>query len=37
MKTQKETLEPLEGKLPQRVMNLVVEWAEQHRDELLEN
>ena len=32
-----DTLEPLEGKLPTRVMSLVVEWARRHRAELMEN
>lgn len=27
----------IEGKLPPRVVSLVLEWAFQHRDELLEN
>jgi len=27
----------MEGKLPPRVISLVLEWAFQHRDELLEN
>lgn len=27
----------LEGKLPPKVMSLVVEWAQEHQDELLEN
>ena len=27
----------LEGKLPQRVISLVLEWAFEHRDELQEN
>ena len=30
-----DTLEIKEGKLPKRVYNLVVEWAIDHRDELL--
>ncbi|MFH1907382.1 MAG: DUF4160 domain-containing protein [Chloroflexota bacterium] len=29
-----ETLEILKGKLPQRVLGLVLEWAALHRDEL---
>ena len=29
-----ETLEILKGKLPQRVLGLVLEWAVLHRDEL---
>ena len=32
-----DTLEPLEGKLPPRVMSLVVEWARQHKAALMEN
>jgi len=32
-----ETLEVLEGGLPRRAMALVVEWAQQHRDELRED
>jgi hypothetical protein len=27
----------LEGKLPAKVLSLVVEWASEHHDELLEN
>jgi hypothetical protein len=27
----------IEGKLPQRIVSLVLEWAFQHREELLEN
>lgn len=27
----------MEGKLPSKVLGLVVEWAEEHQDELLEN
>ncbi|MBK1695165.1 hypothetical protein CKO09_10495 [Chromatium weissei] len=27
----------VEGRLPSRVMSLVVEWAQEHQDELLEN
>ena len=27
----------MEGKLPARVLGLVMEWAELHKDELLEN
>jgi hypothetical protein len=27
----------IEGKLPSRVVSLVLEWAFQHRDELMEN
>jgi len=27
----------MEGKLPSKVMSLVVEWAQQHQGELLEN
>ncbi len=32
-----EDLRLLEGRLPHRVVTIVVEWAFQHRDELLEN
>jgi len=32
-----ETLGLMEGKLPSKVMSLVVEWAQEHQDELLEN
>jgi hypothetical protein len=32
-----ESLVLLEGKLPPRVLGLVIEWAALHRDELLEN
>ncbi len=32
-----ETLGLMEGKLPARVMSLVVEWAQDHQDELFEN
>jgi len=32
-----EDLRLLEGKLPPRVMSLVLEWAFQHREALLEN
>jgi hypothetical protein len=31
------TLEIQEGKLRRRTLSLVVEWAEEHREELLEN
>jgi hypothetical protein len=27
----------IEGKLPSKVMSLVVEWAQEHQEELLEN
>ena len=30
-------LEVIEGKFPRRALNLVLDWAELHRDELLEN
>ena len=30
-------LQLIEGKLPQRIVSLVLEWAFQHREELLEN
>ena len=32
-----EDLRLIEGKLPQRVVSLVLEWAFQHREELAEN
>lgn len=32
-----ETLSLLEGKLPSRVLGLVIEWAELHQQELLTN
>jgi DUF1365 family protein len=32
-----ETLEVMQGKLPQRVLALVLEWATLHRHELREN
>nr|VFJ86665.1 MAG: protein of unknown function (DUF4160) [Candidatus Kentron sp. LFY] len=32
-----ETLGLIEGKLPSRVMSLVVEWAQEHQDELWKN
>jgi hypothetical protein len=31
------TLEVLEGKMPHRALNLVLDWAEQHQAELLED
>ncbi len=31
------TLAVLEGHLPRRALALVLEWAEQHRDELMED
>ncbi|MGH7930229.1 MAG: DUF4160 domain-containing protein [Candidatus Binatia bacterium] len=31
-----ETLHEMKGKLPRRVLGLVLEWAVEHRDELLE-
>jgi hypothetical protein len=31
------TLQTIEGKLPRRVRGLVLEWAAEHRDELLAN
>lgn len=31
------TLGLMEGKLPSKVMSLVVEWAQEHQDELLNN
>ena len=30
-----ETLEVADGKLPRRALNLVLDWAELHREELL--
>ena len=32
-----ETLGLMEGRLPSKVMSLVVEWAQEHQQELLEN
>lgn len=32
-----ENLGLIEGKLPSKVMSLVVEWAQEHQQELLEN
>jgi len=32
-----KTLGIIEGKLPSKVLSLVVEWAQEHQDELLEN
>jgi hypothetical protein len=32
-----QSLGLIEGKLPAKVMSLVVEWAREHQDELLEN
>jgi len=32
-----ETLSAMEGRLPPRVLGLVVEWASLHRGELLDN
>jgi len=32
-----KTLGLIEGKLPPKVMSLVVEWAQEHQDELLAN
>jgi hypothetical protein len=32
-----QTLESLEGQLPRRAMALVLEWAQEHRAELLED
>lgn len=31
------TLEVIRGELPRRVHNLVLEWADMHREELMEN
>ena len=30
-----ETLRMMEGDLPQKALNMVTEWAQQHKDELL--
>ncbi|MGH7136076.1 MAG: DUF4160 domain-containing protein [Pirellulales bacterium] len=32
-----ETLAPRRGKLPRRVLGMVVEWAVEHREELMAN
>jgi hypothetical protein len=32
-----DTLRVREGKVPRRVHNLVIEWADLHRDELMDN
>ena len=32
-----KTLEIIEGSLPRRALSLVLEWAQEHRDELLED
>ena len=32
-----ETLEVIEGKVPRRALGLVVDWAELHKQELLDN
>lgn len=32
-----DTLGILDGKVPSKVMGLVVEWAEDHQDELMKN
>ncbi|MBS1257117.1 MAG: hypothetical protein MAG551_00152 [Candidatus Scalindua arabica] len=32
-----QTLGVTEGKLPPKVLSLVVEWAQEHQEELLEN
>ncbi len=32
-----ETLGVIEGKLPSKVLSLIVEWASEHSDELMEN
>lgn len=32
-----ETLKVLEGEFPQRALALVLEWASQHREELMED
>jgi phosphomannomutase len=31
------TLKVLEGRIPPRVLGLVIEWASQHQEELLQN
>lgn len=31
------TLKVLEGRMPRRALALVLEWAQQHRDELMED
>ncbi len=32
-----ETLRLVAGKLPRRALGLILEWAAEHRDELMEN
>lgn len=32
-----KTLGLMEGKLPSKVMSLVIEWAQEHQEELLDN
>lgn len=32
-----ETLGVMQGRLPSKVLGLVVEWAEDHQDELMQN
>lgn len=32
-----ETLDVLKGRMPRRAMSLVLEWAQQHRDELMKD
>ncbi|MDR1809735.1 MAG: DUF4160 domain-containing protein [Prevotella sp.] len=32
-----ETLTVKEGKLPPRILGLIIEWAEMHKEELMEN
>jgi hypothetical protein len=32
-----QTLEVIRGELPRRAMALVLEWAQQHRDELMKD
>ena len=32
-----QTLEVMEGRLPRRALSLVLEWASEHRSELLED
>ena len=32
-----ETLEVIQGKMPRRALSLILEWAFQHRNELLED
>lgn len=32
-----KTLEIIDGKMPRRALSLILEWASEHRDELLED